>query len=208
MNALNQNFVTQKIINHFESKMLIISLTFLLFFEFTLCYFNDFSGIKFISVASLRGQLGLIIIFFGLLIRMLALGTKKYENLIKITGIYGLVRQPFLLSEFFIIFGLNIIFFNIKYCIISMIIYFIINIYNTLTYDKILKKQFNNIWLEYSAKTNFIIPIPYRYKDIFAKNYFNWMDSVSNSTIYTLIILFLIFCNVFLMSCFFYINHN
>ena len=140
-----------------------------------------------------RSQIGILVLFLGFLIRILASLTIKYLGKIKITGIYALCRQPLLLAQFLSIIGLNIIISNGYFAILSIVVFFLNDYLSMKKYDRILAHSYKEIWKIYAENTNFVIPFSRRVNDFFKQSLsIIELDNSSNLPIFILIYAILI----------------
>jgi hypothetical protein len=146
------------------------------YFEFTVHFYSlllhslylfilSFFDCRPIALSSHTGQLAIAIIVGGFFLRLFSTATQIYLKTIKLTGPYSLCRHPLTLSLIIIAFGINIIASDIRFSAISIVTILFVNIFNAVRYDRILNKRFDSIWVIYKKNTNFLIPIPYRFKD-------------------------------------------
>lgn len=170
-----------------------------LFFEFRLPFvsylilffsilFLYFFGFEYATLGEYSSQVGLIILFIGFGIRVLASITIKYLGKIKITGIYALCRQPLLLGQFVSFIGLNIIVSNVYFCAISCLVFVCNDVLSAKKYDKILEHHYKDIWRIYAKNTNFVIPFTKRVNDVFKPSVSSMeIDNSKNTYIFIII---------------------
>ena len=115
-------------------------------------------GIQYQPLYTTQSQLGVLLLFFGFLIRIVSTYTTKYMGKIKITGIYALCRHPILLGQFLSFVGLNAIVSNVYFTAVSVIIFTVNDCISSIRYDKLLSHHYRDIWTIYKSKTHFVLP--------------------------------------------------
>ncbi len=175
--------------NFFEFRIPLISYGLLFGSLLVLYTFNE----SFFPLHLKTQQCGILILFFGFAIRILASATTRYLGKLKITGVYALCRQPLLLAQFISLIGLNLIVSNIYFFGISAIVFACNDCLAMKKYDKILAYHYRDIWKIYSEHTHFILPVGVRAKDVLQPSLsVNEMDSSKNTPIFLLIYAILI----------------
>ena len=147
----------------FEFRIPLISYL-LLFVVILVLFFFDYN---FHSLSEKNSQVGAMILFAGFALRVLATTTMKYMGKIKITGVYAICRQPFLLAQIISFIGLNVIVCNSYFILASLIILICNDFLAYRKYDKILAHHYRDVWKIYAKHTNFLIPFTNRVKDVF-----------------------------------------
>jgi protein-S-isoprenylcysteine O-methyltransferase Ste14 len=182
--------VTEKIHNFFDFHIFI----FTVFFHLLLLFFVTIKSKGTVDIASFQGQIGTIIIFIGLLLRIFAADTKRYLNTIKVTGIYTVCRQPMLVADAIMLIGFNIIANRILFTLLSSVFFIIFEVNYFWQYDKILQHSFKDVYKIYSKYVSFIIPTIPKIKDfrMYKINLQNITSNNYNRIIFTLLYLFLI----------------
>lgn len=133
--------------------------------------------------------------FGGFGLRILATSTKKYLGKIKITGIYAICRQPLLLSQIFVIVGLNMLVRNVFFLSFSVVLLVVNDFLCAKKYDKVLSRYYRDVWKIYAEHTNFIIPFTKRVKDVFTKT-LSTAEVEKSDNVYLFIALYIILIEI------------
>ena len=168
----------------FEFRLPLISYSFIFVSILLLFIFN----FRIQPLTSHISQVGILLLFFGFGIRIIATSTVKYLGKIKITGIYAICRHPMLLGQFISFVGLNLMICNIFFTIFSIILFFANDYMSSKKYEKLLSHHYRDIWKIYSRNTNFVIPWIWRIKDAFIPSLSeNEVDNGYNFSIFLVI---------------------
>ena len=145
----------------FEFRLPLLSYVFLFICIIVLYCFN----VQIPPLGIYQSQIGILFLFAGFGLRILASSTVKYLGKIKITGVYAMCRHPMLLGQFLSFFGLNLMVKNIFFTIFSIILFICNDFISCKKYDKILSHHYRDIWKIYAKHTNFVFPFTRRIKD-------------------------------------------
>lgn len=149
--------------------------------------------VPFLSLENQFSQIGLLVLYAGYTLRVVASITMKYMDKIKITGLYAICRHPLLLAQIIMLIGLNFIVQNRYFVLISTIIFLCNDLLAAIKYDRILAHHYRDIWRIYAKHTNFLIPFTKRIKDVFiAKLSQSELENGQNAPIFIMIYLILI----------------
>ena len=181
--------MNERLRNFFEFRVPLISYGLVFVVIFVLYLFNE----SFFPLHLKVQQCGILLLFAGFAVRVLASFTTRYLGKLKITGIYALCRQPLLLAQFISLLGMNLIVSNYFFFIASLFIFVCNDCFAMVKYDKILAYHYRDIWKIYSAQTNFFLPSSARIKDIFRPSLsIAEADNSSNLPIFLVIYVILI----------------
>ena len=183
--------MSEKIRIFFEFRVPLITY-FLIFIALVIMHFTD---IEFHNFNSITSQIGGLVLFGGFGIRILATSTKKYLGKIKITGIYALCRQPLLLSQIFVIAGLNMLVRNLFFLAFSIILLIVNDFLCARKYDKVLSRYYRDVWKIYAKHTNFIVPFTKRVKDVFTKT-ISTAEVEKSNNIYLFAVIYIILVEI------------
>lgn len=165
----------------FEFRLPLISYV-ILFFSILLLYIFNF---RISPITTHIAQFGILILFAGFGIRILASITVKYLGKIKITGIYAICRHPMLLGQFISFVGLNLMVCNILFTFISIVVFVCNDVLSCIKYDKILAHYYRDVWKIYSKNTKFVLPFTNRIKDVLTPSISSYeLDNSHNTPIF------------------------
>ena len=155
--------MNERLRKFFEFRIPLISYCLMFVIILLLYLFNE----SFFPLHLKRQQCGILLLFAGFAVRVLASFTTRYLGKLKITGIYAICRQPLLLAQLISLLGMNLIVSNYFFFIASLFIFVCNDCLAMIKYDKILSHHYRDIWKIYSGQTNFILPSSSRMKDVF-----------------------------------------
>lgn len=187
-----------KILGYFDFHIQLVSLVILIIGGLLLSFFDN----NIVNLSSIKGQIGLMFVLFGFLLRVFATKTAKYMDAIKVTGIYAFCRQPMLLAAVFIFVGFNVIVYNIKFIPISIVIFALINVLSAFKQESFMSYYFRDVWPIYKKNTGMILPFPCRVYDLLSIKLTKNHDQLLKNIVFFITI----YSGLILFSALYYIN--